>query len=77
MSSNEPDSFPLPPGFIRSRSGVYVVVTVYVFGVPFPAVTTMGIGFVPASTAIGPNTDPEAANKPLIVNVAVEFATVI
>ena len=54
-----------------------MVVTVYVFGVPFPAVTTMGIGFGPASKAIGPNTDPEAANKPLIVNVAVEFATVI
>ena len=55
--------------------GSRVTVTVYVFVVPFPAVTTIGIGFGPTSRGIGPNTDPEAANIPLIVNVAVEFAT--
>lgn len=72
----EPDSFPLPPDSPVLAQGARVMITVYVFGVPFPAVTTMGIEFGPTRRGIGPNADPEAANKPLIVNVAVESSTV-
>ena len=52
------------------------MVTVYILVIPFPAVTTMRIGFGPTFREIRPNTDPEAAGKPLIVNVAEASTTV-
>ena len=36
----------------------------------------MRIEFCPTFRRIGPNTDPEVAGEPLIVNVAVESCTV-
>lgn len=55
------------------------MVTVYGFVDPFSAVTTMEIGFVPwarGTSGILADSTPEVAGEPLIVNVAVESATV-
>ena len=75
-SSNEPDSFPFSPDSPIRAQGSRVILTVYVFGVPFPAVTTMGIEFGPTARRILGEGTPEIAGEPLIVNAAVESSTV-
>ena len=53
------------------------MITVYVLVVPFPAVTTIGIGFSPTARAILPNSTPKIDGELLIVNVAEASATVV
>ena len=70
-SSNDPISFS-----VLAQGAV--IFTVYVFVVPFSAVTTMGIGFAtpPPTRGIRAEGTPEVAGESLIVNVAVESSTV-
>ena len=54
-----------------------MIVTIYEFVVPSPAVTTMEMALISSLVkSIGADGTPEVAGKPSIVNVAVESCTV-